>query len=300
MNNKFLNLMALLAIPSLFSACISTTGGGGGNLQNVVNQNSQAITQMQGQLSGIQPAQADSWSQLQAIRQEIAMLRGEIDNLKNSTSHLGGINEVGNVISKHDQALRSLENQLAMNFNLDAPSQQYNNPSANSGNTGYYNPMPNQNIQNQNIPNQNQGHVTQPNQNNQVLPNQNTNSTDTAQALYDSGINNFNSRNYANALNSFVDFTKVYPNHTLTSNAWFWQGESNYQLKNYAAAALAYENVIKSYPNSIKAPASYLKQGMAFLALNRPEAAKERLNYLIATYPKSAEAKRAQTVVSEM
>ncbi len=291
--NKIVKILGVLAIPALFSACVSTGGGQSANLQQSVDYNSQAIQQIQGQLSGIQPAQADSWSQLQAIRQDLAMLKGELDNLKNATAGIGGIGELGNVVSKHDRALRIIESQLALNFNLDGNASVYNPNQGNVAGSQNYNQNPVQ-------PTTDLAPVVTP----QPTPPQGqtppVGNASTAQALYDSGINSFNSRDYNTALNSFIDFTKVYPNHSLVSNAWFWQGESQYQLKNFAAAALAYQEVIKSFPNSIKAPASYLKQGMSFIALNRAEAAKEILNYLVTNYPMAPEAKRAEQVLANL
>ncbi len=289
MNRNLVKSLGMLGIFTLLSACVSTGGAQSGNLQQVVNTNSQAIQQIQGQLSGIQPAQADSWSQLQAVMQELALIRGELDNLKNSTAGLGGIAELGNVVAKHDAALRLLESQLALDFKLDSAQAPYNS------NRGQVTPPTIPTPQNQEQAQTLQPVVTPP-----AVQTAEPTNTNTAQALYDSGINNFNQRDYTAALKAFVDFTKVYPNHNLVSNAWFWQGESHYQLKNYAAAALAYQNVIKSFPNSIKAPASYLKQGMSFIALNRIEAAKEVLNYLVTNYPKATEAKRAEQVLADM
>lgn len=285
MKNNIKRLAGILFVPFILISCTATDS----NLQEVVNQHSQAIQQIQAQVSGVQPAQANSWSQVQSLRQEMAVLKGDLDNLNNSTAALGGVPQLGSIITRHDRALRIIESQLALNLQLDASD------------TSLYNKNANQNTNN--IPVNNQVITTQTPPVAPVVPvtpvaPANPDNIDTAQALYDSGINNFNNRNYANALNSFLDFTQVYPSHKLVSNAWFWQGESHYQMKNYAAAALSYEKVINAYPNSIKAPASYLKQGMSFLALKRKDAAKERLNHLVNTYPKAPEAKRARQVLT--
>ena len=283
MNSKITRLIGFLAIPLFLASCAAS--GSNSNLQEVVNQHSQAIQQLQAQVSGVQPAQADNWSQVQSLRQEMATLKGDLDNLNNATAHLGGVPQLGAIISRHDRALRIIETQLALNLQLGT------SPSGMGANTkstpNYTAPLNNRTNANIAVP----FTTSSP-----AKPS----TTDTAQALYDLGINNFNNRSYANALNSFSDFTQVYPDHKFVSNAWFWQGESNYQMKNYAAAALAYEKVINSFPNSIKAPAAYLKQGMSFLALKRNDVAKERLDHLVATYPKAPEAKRAKQVLKNL
>ncbi len=297
MNNAIFRNLAFLCVPVFFTACVSSSSGGG-NLQNIVNQQGQAIQQLQGQLSGMQPAQADSWSQVQALRQELAQIKGELDNLQNATASMGGISQVGNVLAKHNQALEVLETQLALDFDLDAPVSTVGTmPNTATSNN---NPYTNQGAITNPTQTTGQATITNPTASQGTTTPTNQGGLDTAQALYDSGILNFNNRNYANALNSFVDFAKVYPTHALVSNAYFWEGESNYQLKNYAAAALAYEKVISKYPNSNKAPASYLKQGMAFAALGKADAAKERLNSLIKNYPKAAETNRAKQVLQSL
>lgn len=284
---KKCSLALLLSIALLAGACTST---GGGNLQYAVNENTNAIRQLQAQVSNMQPAQADTWSQLQALHREMSALKGSLDNLQNSTANLGGIQELGNIIARHDRALRLIETQLAMDLQLDSPAAQNAPvtmaPTESSNNQVITTPTPNP---------QAQTPVAAPaNQSNPAK------TADTAQALYDSGINNFNNRDYQKSLNAFKDFTTVYSNHKLVSNAWFWQGECQYQLKNYAGAALAYENVISKFPNSNKTPASYLKQAMCFMELKKNDAAKQRLNELVTIYPKAAESKRAQSILKTL
>lgn len=277
-------LALLVPVLLLGSACTA----GSNNLQYAVNENTRAIRQLQAQVSNVQPAQADSWSQIQALHREMAELRGSLDNLQNSTAHLGGTAQLGNIIARHDRALRLIETQLAMDLQLDSPADMQSQsavPTETNNTAMITTPSP----------------TTQPQQNTAaVQPNVPAKDTDTAQALYDNGINSFNSREYQKGLNAFKDFTTVYPDHKLVSNAWFWQGECQYQLKNYAGAALAYEKVISQFPNSSKAPACYLKQAMSFMELKKNDAAKQRLNELITIYPKAAEAKRAQTILKNL
>lgn len=282
------SLALILSITLLAGACTTTRGGG--NLQYAVNENTNAIRQLQAQVSNMQPAQADTWSQLQALHREMSALKGSLDNLQNSTAHLGGTTELGNIIARHDRALRLIETQLAMDLQLNSPAAQTVPvaavPTETTNTEVITTPTPN--TQNQTVS------QAPANQNNAAK------TADTAQALYDNGINSFNNRDYQKGLNAFKDFTTVYPDHKLVSNAWFWQGECQYQLKNYAGAALAYENVISKFPNSNKTPASYLKQAMSFIELKKNDAAKQRLNELITIYPKAAESKRAQSILKTL
>lgn len=277
----------ILALASLALAGCTGMTGDYDVLKAQVTQHEQALQQLNMQLSGVQPAQADTWSQVQSMRQEIASLRGEVDTLSHSFTQAGGAQAMSAMLARHDRALRLIETQLAMNLQLDdgaaglpvttpggtpgAVIPGVTTPGAAAVTTPPATPA---------IP-----AVTAP-----ATPGQ----VDTAQALYDSGMASFNDRRYEQALKAFTDFTGTYPQHKLVSNAWFWQGECNYQMKNYAAAALAYEKVISGFSNSNKAPASYLKQGMSFLQLGKKDAARERLNQLIQKYPKAPEATRAR------
>ncbi len=308
MRNPFKHVVIFLGLaPLALGGCAQMTGGS--NLQRQVEANEQAIRQLNSQLSGVQPAQADTWSQVQALRQEVAALRGDMDTMLYSLQSLGGAQNLAVTLTRHEQALRLIESQLAMDLQLDAPvtlpaapgataaGQQSSLPgessaapvqtsdaalSSQTGDAAVLSPAPA-------VPAEPQTNtaVTQPG------------NADTAQALYDSGLAAFNARNYEQALNAFKDFSSVYPQHALVSNAWFWQGESSYQLKNYAEAALAYEKVISEFPNSNKAPDAYFKQGMCFVNLDKKAAAKERLNQLIKKYPKAPQARRAQQVIKE-
>ena len=283
---------ALLALPLMLTACVSTSDHRA--LQQQVNQ-------MTRQVSSNQTNQADSWSQLMEIRQELADLRGQLDTLNHSMQKAGGAQKMADTLVIHDRALRLVESQMALDLQMTEPVMGFvqmdpNAPAAPAA------------------PGVEPGQFVQP-----VAPAtpavpvvaapaapvvkpaapQPAQQGDMAQALYDNGMDSFNNRQYQAALRSFSDFTKTYPKNKLVSNAWFWQGECNYQMKNYAAAALAYENVIAGYPNSTKAPASYLKQAMSFLQLNKKAAAKQRLNELTRKFPKAPEATRAKQVIKE-
>lgn len=258
-------------------------------LQNKLLTQEQTIQSLNSQLSSVQPAQADAWLQLQALREEIAVLRGSIENMELALRPLGGAAGIGQKLSQHDRALRLAESQLGLKLQLGQPIV--------AGNTSTgINPLPSVGFKT--TPEQSTKPTLTP-----VAPAPTptpTTSSNTAQTLYDHGISSFNGRNYQKAVNAFTDFINTYPNNQLTSNSYYWQGESYYQLKNYAAAALAYEEVISNYPKSDKAPSSYLKQGMAFAALKKPEAAKERYNQLLVNYPKAPEAVRAKQLLTEL
>jgi tol-pal system protein YbgF len=262
-------LMLLMFFASL-AGCVAND-----NLQARVNQNEQAIRQLNMQVSGVQPAQADTWSQVQTLRQEMAAMKGSMDDLNIASSNMGGLSELVQMVQRHEAALRLIESQLALNLNLGA--RQQTNPD---------------------MPLTAPAVAQAPDTQTVAATPQDT--TDMAKALYDAGYKAFTERRYADAVKSFTDFTVNYSKHNLIGNAWFWRGESYYQQNDFAAAALDYEQVISKYPANQKAPSAYLKQSMCFIKVDKQAVAKTRLNELIKKFPKSPEATRAQQLLKEL
>ncbi len=287
---------------ALLTACVPSQNVK--SLESQVYSQQQTIQSLNQQISNVQPAQADAWLQMQSLRQEIASLRGIIDNLELALRPLGGTQALGQKLVQHDKALRTLESQFGLDFKLDEGIVIPMNTGINSqsftpdqmGQTGQIGQI---------------GQINQSSSAQKLAPSYvnpssanksqaNLATKDTAQALYDTGITAYNERRYQQAVNAFSDFISTYPKHSSISNAYYWQGDAYYQLKNYAQAALAYEEVISAFPNSTKAPSAYLKQAMSFANLQKPDAAKERYNQLISAYPKAPEATRAKQLIKEL
>ncbi len=289
--NTFIKLGSCLLSLSFLTACVPSQNVK--SLESQVYSQQQTIQSLNQQISNVQPAQADAWLQLQSLRQEIASLRGIIDNLELALRPIGGTQVLGQKIVQHENALKTLESQFGLDFKLDqiVPT----NP---------MNPALSSDINiNSGMPSLTQNQVQAPSYVNPASaskPQAELEQKDTAQALYDAGITAYNERRYQQSANAFSDFISTYSKHSLTSNAYYWQGEAYFQLKNYAQAALAYEEIISGFPNSTRAPSAYLKQAMSFAALDKPDAAKERYNQLIAAYPKAPETVRAKQLIKEL
>ncbi len=275
---------------SLLSACTVTGSQDVQRLENQVMTQQQTIQQLNSQLSGVQPAQADTWMQIQTLRQEMASMRGILDNLENALAPIGGVQGLGDKLARQERALRLAESQLGLDLNLDEPALPTMNTTMP---TSSYSPTSAM------TPPQSTIAPSQPTSA-PIQTGTQTDINDTAQLLYDAGIRAFNERRYTQAVTAFTDFINTFPQHTLISNAYYWQGEAYYQEKNYSAAALAYENVISKFPNSNRAPSAYLKQGMSFSELGKNDAAKERLNELVSKYPKAPETARAKQLISSL
>lgn len=261
-------------------------------LQRRVQEQDQQLRQMQ-------PAQADTWAQMQTMRQELNTLKGQMDDLQNA----GGARALVDKVNRHDAALRQVEASMALDLHLNEPASGAVVPG-----TAMTPPAP----------------VTTPPSTGMtppgvvssgtmvITPPQQTPATpvaapspapapakDMATALYDAGLSAFNARKYQEAQRSFTDFTKNYSGNKLVSNAWYYIGECNFQRNQFADAALAYDTVITKFGKSSRAPAAYLKQGIAFSKLGQNAAARARMQELIKKFPNSAEAARARTFLRD-
>lgn len=117
---------------------------------------------------------------------------------------------------------------------------------------------------------------------------------DISLALFDAGMNDFQARKYPEAERSFSDFLKNYPNHTQAAAAQYYLAECQFQRNRFPEAALAYDTVIKKYPKTSQGRQAMYKQAIAFSKMKQPAAAKARMQELISKYPSSAEATRAK------
>lgn len=325
MCKKFLGAALLLC-----AAC-SPMGASGPTLEERVNEQDRELRQ-------IRPQQADTWNEVQAMRQEINDLKGQLAALNNA----GGAKAIADRVRQHDEALRQVDSNMALNLDLGSPmatqasyaatsqppsqgqtllpppvnsalpaqtpppiqtttpdSSAYSRQSAPAAPaTGSYGLPPEPAAQTAPA---HAGAVQAPSETTwgQADPKPaqavQTPKKDISLALFDSGLNDYNARKYAEAQRSFRDFIKNYPNHSQIADAQYYLAECDFQRNDFSNAVLAYNTVITKYPKSSVAPAAYLKQGIAFSKLNNQEAAKTRLRELINKYPNSPEAARART-----
>lgn len=262
-------------------------------MQMRLNQQEQQIRLLSSQLSGVQPAQADTWAQVQSLRQEMSAVKGQIDDFNNATTAVGGLPGLAQRVNNHEAALQAIATQFGMELPVAAAPGAPGSPAAPA--------MPGADAAAAPAPTAPAMQLQQPAaapEPQQAAP-QTQAQGDIAKALYDNGVQAFNARNYKQALKSFSDFTDTYGKHKLVSNAWFWRGECNYQLGNFPAAALDYEQVISKYGSSGKVASAYLKQGMCFIKAGKKDAAKVRLQELIKKFPKSPEATRAAQLMKD-
>jgi tol-pal system protein YbgF len=269
------SMLCCLMLASVAAGCV---GGGSGGLSARVDQHDQQIRTLMsqvGQVEQVLPGQAEMWSQMQTMRQELNVLTGKLDDAGGG----GGPGEQASLrdrVERLEAAVRQMASQLAVNIDgLNTPESATPAPVRSSAGDR---PSPSAAS---------------------VAGSPAPDRTDTASTLYDAGIRSFDQRRYKEAASSFKDFYASYPTHRLAGNAHFWEGESWFQLKDYARAALAYQEVIAKFPGSPKLQSAMLKQGIALRSAGKTQAANERLSDLVKRYPNSPEATRARQLLAE-
>lgn len=263
-------------------------GFGSHDLENEVQQHEAQLQQMQ-------PMQADAMNQIQAMREEINSLKGQLEALNGGAS--------GNLVdrlNRHDAALRQVESNMAMDLNLGQQTPPAAAPGAEVSTQTSLGPEPvvmggasqaaAGGYQQAQAPSGETWGMADPVPQTPEAPKK-----DISLALFDAGVNDFNARRYAQAQRSFSDFLKNYKNHTQAAEAQYYLAECAFHRNDYANAALEYDTVITKYPKSASAPGAYLKQGISFSKLNQKEAATARLKELINKFPKTPEAARARS-----
>lgn len=89
-------------------------------MQMRLNQQEQQIRLLNSQLSGVQPAQADTWAQVQSLRQEMSAVKGQIDDFNNATAAAGGLPGLAQRVNNHEAALQAIATQFGMELPVAA------------------------------------------------------------------------------------------------------------------------------------------------------------------------------------
>lgn len=113
--------------------------------------------------------------------------------------------------------------------------------------------------------------------------------------MYDSAFQALRDGEYAEASRRFQAYLETYPAGTLAPNAWYWLGESYYVTQNYDVALTAFESLLQAFPDSAKAPDALLKLGYCQFELGRAPQGEATLRDVIARFPGSDAARLAQS-----
>lgn len=111
---------------------------------------------------------------------------------------------------------------------------------------------------------------------------------------YDTAYDLFKAGKYKEAISHFNQFIKSHPGSSLAPSAQYWIGNSYYALRDFKNAISTQEKLIKTYPDSSKAPDAMLNIASSQQEMNNRTAAKKTLDGLIARYPGSEAAAKAR------
>jgi tol-pal system protein YbgF len=113
--------------------------------------------------------------------------------------------------------------------------------------------------------------------------------------MYDSAFQALRDGEYAEASRRFQAYLEAYPAGTLAPNAWYWLGESYYVTQNYDVALQAFQSLLQTFADSAKAPDALLKAGYCEFELGRSDVGEKTLRDVVARYPGSDAARLAQS-----
>jgi tol-pal system protein YbgF len=272
-------------------------------LDNRVYEQKLRIDELQGkvdQMAAVEPEKADTWSQVQSMRQELAQAKGDLETLSRDVAALRARVEAG---EEADAAMgedlkdiktgwQRLNSQLATDVDLAAiRAERTAVPVAMAdANATMADAAANATVTD--APAQAEAAPAKP------APA--SVNADAASTLYKSARAAFEARDYRQGIALWDEFVSTFGEHKLVPNALFWQGECYYQMKDYARAVLKYQVVIDKYKKSTKYPTALLKQGISFMRLGRVKAGKLLLKDVADKFPKIPEGKRAASILKQV
>ncbi|MFZ3203836.1 MAG: tol-pal system protein YbgF [Pseudomonas sp.] len=118
--------------------------------------------------------------------------------------------------------------------------------------------------------------------------------------FYDAAFDLIKAKDFDKASQAFTAFVRKYPNSQYAGNAQYWLGEVNLAKGDLQAAGKAFAQVSQSYPQHAKVPDSLFKLADVEMRLGNADKAKGILQQVIAKYPGSSAAQLAQRDLQRM
>jgi tol-pal system protein YbgF len=111
---------------------------------------------------------------------------------------------------------------------------------------------------------------------------------------YETALNFFKANKIKEAATAFELFVKTYPDSTLAPNAQYWLGNAHYALHDCKRAIDAHKVVISKWPQHPKAPDSMINVATCQQDLGDARAARTTLETVLIKYPDSSAAATAK------
>ncbi|VXC91228.1 Cell division coordinator CpoB [Pseudomonas sp. 8Z] len=206
-------------------------------------------------------AQGMLFNQLQQMQQELAQLRGMVEEQQN---------EIQRLKQEGLERYQDLDQRISAGAAAGAPAQ---NSSANGAINAAGTPTP---------PAAQQQASAEPG--------------DPAKEklYYDAAFDLIKAKDFDKASQAFTAFLGRYPNSQYAGNAQYWLGEVNMAKGDLQAAGQAFAKVSQAYPNHAKVPDSLFKLADVERRLGHNDKARGILQQVIAQFPGSSAAQLAQ------
>lgn len=111
---------------------------------------------------------------------------------------------------------------------------------------------------------------------------------------YEAALNLFKANKIKDAAAAFDAFTKTHPDSTLTPNAQYWLGNAHYSLRDCKKAIDAHRVVVSKWPQHAKAPDSLVNIATCQQELGDAKGAKLTFETVLSKYPDSSAAATAK------
>lgn len=242
---------------------------------------------LQRQIDALQRASAVQQNQIYQLQQDIATLRGEMEQMRyllsrqNATSSSSGSRGTSSNSNPNIVALP-----MGNVSSNSAPVTSGSSGAKGTSGAGPVTPMGNDNLASH-----------------QAGPSSNSNSASSssgpsvalkgvdakAKAAYEAAYAKVQQNDLKGAQSAFRSYVDTYPDNALTPNAWYWLGQVQYSQAAYDQARLSFLNVAR-YNDSQKRPDALYKLGMISKFLGDNDKALRYFQLVMQNYPNDAAA----------
>jgi tol-pal system protein YbgF len=111
---------------------------------------------------------------------------------------------------------------------------------------------------------------------------------------YEAAQNHRRMGNYQAAVVAFQNFVTHYPRSPLAHRAQYWVGDSYFNLRDYRNAIANQQKLIATYPESASVPDALLNIASSYLEMGDNASARKTMDTLVARYPSSDAAEKAR------
>ena len=111
---------------------------------------------------------------------------------------------------------------------------------------------------------------------------------------YENALNQFRQNNFGASIAAFQAFMSAYPSSQLVPSAQYWVGNAYYALRDYGNAIAAQQKILATWPDNAKAPDALLNIASSQAEMGDQRAARETLQQLLKKFPTSPAAEQAK------